>query len=175
MFSYVERSNIRLVMSKVIYPGSFDPVTLGHIDIIQRASKVFDEVIVCILNNLSKKSSLFSIDVRANMLKESVKDLPNVTIDSYEGLLVDYAAQKDVNILIRGVREEADFSSEFKMAQGNRSVAPFLETLFIPTDPEFSFVSSSMAKEFASFGADISAFVPDHVAELMLEKLYNNK
>ena len=159
-------------MSTVIYPGSFDPVTLGHIDVITRSAQIFDKVIVCILNNSSKKSPLFSLDERANMLNEVIADYPNVVVETYDGLLVDFARMNNVNILIRGLREESDFACEFKMAKGNRSVALEMETLFMPTDPKYSFVSSSMAKEFASYGMSLHDFVPKQVEKKLYDKLW---
>ena len=162
-------------MSTVIYPGSFDPVTLGHIDVITRAAQIFDKVIVCILNNSTKKSPLFSQDERANMLNEVIADYPNVVVECYDGLLVDFARMNDVNILIRGLREESDFACEFKMAQGNRSVALEMETLFMPTDPKYSFVSSSMAKEYASYGMSLHDFVPKTVEKRLYDKLWIKK
>ena len=147
-------------MSAVIYPGSFDPVTLGHMDVIERASKMFDKVIVCILNNSQKKSPLFSLDERVNMLKDVTSGLDNVEVDSFQGLLVDFAKEKDVKIIIRGLREITDFANELKMAQGNHMIYPDFETLFIATDPKYSFVSSSMVREYASYGKSVQDFVP---------------
>ena len=138
-------------MSAVIYPGSFDPVTLGHMDVIERASKMFDKVIVCVLNNSQKKSTLFSLDERVNMLKEVTKGLDSVEVCDYQGLLVDFA-------------------TELKMAQGNHMIYPDFETLFIATDPKFSFVSSSMVKEYASYGKSVKDFVPDIVQAKIEEK-----
>ena len=157
-------------MSAVIYPGSFDPVTLGHMDVIERASKMFDKVIVCILNNSHKKSPLFSLDERVNMLKDVTSGLDNVEVDSFQGLLVDFAKEKDVKIIIRGLREITDFANELKMAQGNHMIYPDFETLFIATDPKYSFVSSSMVREYASYGKSVQDFVPKIVQSKIEEK-----
>lgn len=157
-------------MSAVIYPGSFDPVTLGHMDVIERASKMFDKVIVCILNNSQKKSPLFSLDERVNMLKDVTLGLDNVEVDSFQGLLVDFAKEKDVKIIIRGLREITDFANELKMAQGNHMIYPDFETLFIATDPKYSFVSSSMVREYASYGKSVQDFVPKIVQSKIEEK-----
>ena len=158
-------------MNTVIYPGSFDPVTLGHIDLIKRASKMFDKVIVCILNNSTKKSSLFSIDERVNMLCEVIKEFDNVSVDSYQGLLVDYAKEHNVNIIIRGLREITDFANELQMAQANHLVSPEIETLFMATNPKYSFLSSSMVKEYASYGMSVKDFVPE-IARVKIEEKY---
>ena len=157
-------------MSAVIYPGSFDPVTLGHMDVIERASKMFDKVIVCILNNSQKKSPLFSLDERVNMLKDVTSGFDNVEVDSFQGLLVDFAKEKDVKIIIRGLREITDFANELKMAQGNHMIYPDFETLFIATDPKYSFVSSSMVREYASYGKSVQDFVPKIVQSKIEEK-----
>lgn len=158
-------------MKAVIYPGSFDPVTLGHMDVIERASKMFDKVIVCVLNNSQKKSPLFSLDERVNMLKEVTKEFDGVEVESFQGLLVDFAKEKGVNIIIRGLREITDFANELKMAQGNHMIYPDFETLFIATDPKFSFVSSSMVREYASYGKSVKDFVPD-IVQVKIEEKY---
>ena len=157
-------------MKTVVYPGSFDPVTNGHLDIINRASKIFDKVIVCVLNNSAKKSPLFSLDERVNMLKDVTSGLDNVEVDSFQGLLVDFAKEKDVKIIIRGLREITDFANELKMAQGNHMIYPDFETLFIATDPKYSFVSSSMVREYASYGKSVQDFVPKIVQSKIEEK-----
>ena len=158
-------------MVVAVYPGSFDPVTNGHLDIIKRASKVFDKVIVCILNNSSKKSPLFSIDERVNMLKGVVSELDNVTVDTSDGLLVDYAKEQGAKVIIRGLRQIADFDVELQMAQGNRLANPDVETLFMATDPKFSFISSTMVREFLSYGRTVEGFVPDEILPILREKV----
>ncbi len=158
-------------MVVAVYPGSFDPVTNGHLDIIKRASKVFDKVIVCILNNSSKKSPLFSIDERVNMLRGVVSELDNVTVDTSDGLLVDYAKEQGAKVIIRGLRQIADFDVELQMAQGNRLANPDVETLFMATDPKFSFISSTMVREFLSYGRTVEGFVPDEILPILREKV----
>jgi len=162
-------------MSKVIYPGSFDPVTNGHLDIITRASKIFDEVIVCVLNNSAKKTPLFSLDERVIMLSGVLENFDNVSVCSSSGLLVDFAKEQGVNVIIRGLREITDFDSELQMAQGNHMVAPEIETLFMATDPRYSFISSSMVREFAGYGKSVEGFVPERVLSMIDEKLKNSK
>ena len=139
-------------------------------DVIERASKMFDKVIVCVLNNSQKKSTLFSLDERVNMLKEVTKGLDSVEVCDYQGLLVDFAKEQNIHIIIRGLREITDFATELKMAQGNHMIYPDFETLFIATDPKFSFVSSSMVKEYASYGKSVKDFVPDIVQAKIEEK-----
>ena len=157
-------------MSSVVYPGSFDPVTLGHMDVIERASKIFDNVIVCVLNNSAKKSPLFSLNERVNMLRDVLTDFPNVTVASYDGLLVDFAKENDIKVIIRGLREVTDFDSELQMAQGNHMVSPDIETIFMATDPRFSFISSSMVREFVSYGRSAKGFVPDSILSMIEDK-----
>ena len=157
-------------MSSVVYPGSFDPVTLGHMDVIERASKIFDNVIVCVLNNSAKKSPLFSLNERVNMLRDVLADFSNVTVASYDGLLVDFAKENDIKVIIRGLREVTDFDSELQMAQGNHKVSPEIDTLFMATDPKFSFISSSMVREFASYGKSVEGFVPDSILSMIEDK-----
>ena len=159
-------------MTRVIYPGSFDPVTNGHLDVIRRSSYLFDHVIVCVLNNSQKKSPLFSLEERVNMLKDVVGDMDNVSVTSYGGLLVDFARESNVNIIIRGLRQVTDFDVELLMAQGNHMVADNVETLFMPTDPRYSYISSSMVREYASFGKSVKGFVPELV-NMRIEEKYN--
>lgn len=157
-------------MSRAIYPGSFDPVTFGHLDIIRRASKIFDEVIVGILNN-PEKSPLFSVEERVKILEEATKDIPNVKIDSFSGLLIDYAKQKGVHVAIRGLRAITDFEYELQIAQTNRKLSNGeLDTMFLTTSLEYAYLSSSSVKEIASFNGDISQCVPDFVGKLVYEK-----
>ncbi|RZS92892.1 pantetheine-phosphate adenylyltransferase [Cuneatibacter caecimuris] len=150
-------------MSKAIYPGSFDPVTFGHLDVISRASKVVDHLIVGVLNNTSK-SPLFSVEERVTMLKKAVKSLPNVEIQSFSGLLVDFAAASGASVIVRGLRAVTDFEYELQMSQTNRKIAPEVDTVFFTTSLQYAYLSSSTVKEIAMFGGDISQFVPDFVA-----------
>ena len=160
-------------MKSAIYPGSFDPVTLGHLDIIRRSAGLTDHLIVGVLNN-SSKTPLFSLDERVNMLKEATKDIPNVEIVSFSGLLVDFAKQKDCNVVIRGLRAVTDFEYELAMSQTNRVVNPDIDTIFLNTSLKYAYLSSSMVKEVAQYGGDVSKFVPANVIEPIYEK-YNIK
>lgn len=156
-------------MRKAIYPGSFDPVTLGHLDIIRRSSKLVDHLIVGVLNN-SGKSPLFSLDERVNMLKEVTSDLENVEIISFSGLLVDFARKQQVQTIIRGLRAVTDFEYELAMSQTNRVVAPEVDTIFLNTSLKYAYLSSSMVKEVAMYGGDISKFIPEQVINQVYEK-----
>ena len=160
-------------MIAAIYPGSFDPVTLGHYDVIKRASKMFDRLIVSVLDNKAK-NALFSVKERVSILKEAVKDLPNVEVDSFSGLLVDYARQKDIHISVRGLRAITDFEYELQIAQMNRLLSKgMLDTVFLTTSLEYAYLSSSGVKEIAAFGGDLSPCVPDFVEELVYQKFKN--
>ncbi len=157
-------------MKRAVYPGSFDPVTLGHIDVIKRAASVFDELIVSVLNNKEKKP-LFSVEERVKILKEATKDLPNVKVDSFSGLLIDYANKNDIHTIIRGLRAITDFEYELQIAQTNRVLSKeSVDTMFFTTSLEYAYLSSSGVKEIASFGGDISMCVPDFVAGLVYDK-----
>ncbi len=152
-----------------IYPGSFDPITNGHIDIIERASKISDKLIVSVLNNNEKKS-LFTVDERVEMIKESTKNFQNVEVEYFDGLLVDYAKRKNANIIIRGLRAVTDFEYELQLAQTNRELYNEVETLFLLTSIQYSYLSSSIVKQVAEENGDISKFVPDFVANKLKEK-----
>lgn len=156
-------------MTRAIYPGSFDPVTLGHLDIIKRASKIFDELIVGVLNNNSK-SPLFSVEKRVRMLNDVVKDLPNVKVMSFEGLLVDFARKVDAQIIVRGLRAVTDFEYELQMSQTNTVLNENVDTIFFTTSLEYAYLSSSTVREAAYFGADISKFVPESVVQQVYDK-----
>jgi len=157
-------------MVRAIYPGSFDPVTNGHIDIIKRSAAIVDELIVGVLNNKAK-TPLFSVEERVKMLCEVTKEVPNIKIVSFEGLLVEFAAQMDAKVIIRGLRGVTDFEYELQMSQTNQKLNPDIETLFLTTSLEYSFLSSSTVKEIASFGGEIEQFVPEQVAEKITEKI----
>lgn len=149
-------------MKRAIYPGSFDPVTNGHLDMIERSAKLVDELVVGVLNN-SAKNSLFSVGERVRMLKELTSQFPNVKIDSFDGLLVDFAKRIDAPIVIRGLRAVTDFEYELQIAQTNHEVYPEMETVFLTTRLENAYISSTMVKEFASYGGNISHFVPEQI------------
>lgn len=152
-----------------IYPGSFDPVTLGHMDIIRRAAKQFDRLIVAVLNNLSK-NPLFSVEERTELLRQATADLPNVEIDSFRDLLVNYVRHKDANVIVRGIRTVTDFEYELQNASINHNLNPDAETIFMMTNPKYSYLSSSVVKEIAHFGGDVSDFVTPEVEQAMKMK-----
>jgi pantetheine-phosphate adenylyltransferase len=156
-------------MKSAIYPGSFDPVTLGHLDIIKRSAGLTDHLIVAVLNN-SSKTPLFSVDERVNMLKDATKDLTNVEVISFSGLLVDFARQHDCNVIIRGLRAVTDFEYELAMSQTNRVVNPNIDTIFLNTSLKYAYLSSSTVKEVAKYGGDVSKFVPENVIEPIYKK-----
>lgn len=160
-------------MKRAIYPGSFDPVTNGHVDIILRSSKIVDKLIVGVLNNSAKKT-LFSVEERVSMLKELTKDLPNVEVTSFDGLLVDYMREIDASIIVRGLRAVTDFEYELQIAQTNHIENTDIETIFLTTNLQYSYLSSTIVKEFASYGGDISKFVPEQFVDRIYEK-YNIK
>ena len=161
-------------MGKAIYPGSFDPVTFGHLDMIKRSAAIMDELIVGVLNN-SAKNSLFSVDERVSMLKELTKDIPNVTVDSFDGLLVDYMKKSGATIIVRGLRAVTDFEYELQIAQTNHVEYPEAETIFLTTNLKYSYLSSSIVREFAAYGGDISNFVPPQFIDRIYEKYYIKK
>jgi len=159
-------------IKRAIYPGSFDPVTLGHMDIIERAAEVVDELYVSVLNN-STKSPLFSVEERVKMLTEVVSHIPNVKVTSFSGLLVEHAKAVNANIIVRGLRAITDFEYELQMAQTNRILQPEIDTIFFTTNIAYSYLSSSTVKEIARYGGDISNFVTNSVAVRMKDKLKN--
>ena len=153
-------------MARAVYPGSFDPMTLGHLDIVKRASKLFDEVILAVVANPGK-SALLPMEVRTQLIQEAVADLPGVRVGSFQGLTVDYAKLNDVTCLIRGLRAVSDFEAELGMAQTNKQLYPELETIFLMTKAEYSFISSSTVKEVVRLGGDASPFVPTPVDDYL--------
>lgn len=160
-------------MKAAVYPGSFDPMTLGHLDVIKRASKMFDSLTVSVLDNKAK-NALFSVEERVSILREATRDLPNVSVDSFNGLLIDYAREKDIHISVRGLRAITDFEYELQIAQTNRKLSQgMLDTVFLTTSLEYAYLSSSSVKEIAAFKGDISQCVPDFVVELVREKFRN--
>lgn len=156
-------------MSRAIYPGSFDPVTYGHLDIIRRSSKMVDELLVGVLVNNAKKA-MFSLDERVEMLRQLTADYGNVRIVSFEGLLVDFARKEQANVIVRGLRAVTDFEYELQMAQTNRILEPGIDTIFLTTSLEYSYLSSSIVKEVAMLGGDISKFVPEFVIDRIQAK-----
>lgn len=161
-------------MKTAIYPGSFDPMTYGHLDIIKRAADIFDHLTVAVLNN-NVKTPLFSVEERVNILKEATKDIPNVSVESFQGLLIDYAKEKDIHVSVRGLRAITDFEYELQIAQTNRKLSNGqLDTIFLTTSLEYSYLSSSSVREIASFNGDITPLVPEFVVDLVYKK-YGHK
>ena len=157
-------------MLRAIYPGSFNPVTFGHLDIMTRACNIVDELIIGVLRNKAKMP-LFSVEERVKMLEEVTCNLPNVRIIPFEGLLVDFAKELDAKVVIRGLRAITDFEYELQMAQTNQKLQSDIETLFLTTSLDYSYLSSTTVKEVAAFGGDISQFVPEAVADRMKDKM----
>ena len=158
-------------MRRAVCPGSFDPVTLGHVDIIGRASRLFDDVVVAVgVNPTKSKSRLFSAEERLEMLRRACADFDNVRVEGFTGLLTDFCVEHEIHAIVKGLRAVSDFDYELQMAQMNSSLTD-VETVFIPTSPEYSFLASSLVKEVAAFGGDVSSLVPDFVHEAMRERL----
>ena len=156
-------------MRRAVCPGSFDPVTLGHLDIISRASSLYDEVTVAVLVN-KKKSSLYTVEERMALLTEVTREYGNIVVDSFHGLLVDYCRAKDIPVVVKGLRAVSDFDYELQMAQMNLTLAS-VETMFMTTNPQYSFLSSSLVKEVATYGGDVAHLVPPLVHQSLLERL----
>jgi len=154
-------------VKRIVCPGSFDPITFGHLDIIKRASSIFDEVVIAVLVNQTKKT-LFTVEERISMIQEVTKEYPNVSVDSWSGLLVDYCKQNDIPMIVKGLRAVTDFDYELQMSQINLQLQG-VETLFMSTAPAHSFLSSSLVKEIASFGGDVSSYIP----AVLLDRLKN--
>ena len=161
-------------MIRAIYPGSFDPVTLGHLDIIRRASRTVNALIAGVLNN-GGKTPLFTAEERVEMLREVTKDIPNVKVMAFSGLLVDFARHTDSTVVVRGLRAISDFDYELQMAQTNRKMNPHVDTMFLATSLEYAYLSSSTVKEVAFFDGDISEFVPEPVVEKVRERVKERK
>jgi pantetheine-phosphate adenylyltransferase len=158
-----------VTVRRCVCPGSFDPVTNGHLDVIERASRLYDEVTVGVLVNASK-SGLFAVDERMEMLREATTAFGNVTVDSFQGLLVDYCRARDIPVVVKGLRAVSDFDYELQMSQMNNRLTG-LETLFVATNPEYSFLSSSLVKEVATWGGDVSGLVPEPVLRRLSARL----
>jgi pantetheine-phosphate adenylyltransferase len=159
---------------KAVYPGSFDPITNGHLDIIERASRIFGEVVVAVAPNSSKKAA-FSVEERIEMIRESCVDFPNVKVDSLQGLLVDYVESQSASVIIRGLRAISDFEYEFEMALMNRRQKPTIETVFLMTGADYIYLSSSIVKEVAALGGSVEGLVPDVVRRKLIEKIARNQ
>ena len=157
-------------MITAVYPGSFDPVTLGHLDIIERSAKIMDKVIVGVLKNNSK-TPLFSVEERVKILTKATKDIPNVEVKAFEGLSVNFARENHAQVIVRGLRAVTDFEYELQMAQTNRVLAPDVDTVFLTTSLEYAYLSSTIMKEVANFGGDLSKFAPGEIIEAVKEKL----
>jgi len=157
-----------------IYPGSFDPVTLGHLDIIERASRMVDKLIIGVLVN-GAKSPMFSTEERVALIKKVTKDMPNVVVEANDGLLVDFAESKGAQVIIRGLRAVTDFEYELQIAQTNHKLNPNVDTVFLTTSVEYSYVSSSIVREIASYGGDISQFVPECIVDEIYKKAGRKK
>lgn len=156
-------------MKRAVYPGSFDPITFGHLDMIERSAKMVDELVIAVLCN-SAKNSLFSLEERVNMIKEVTKDLPNVRVETFDGLLVDYMREIEATIIIRGLRAVTDFEYELQIAQMNHVLKGDAETIFLITNLKYSYLSSSLVKEIASYGGDITKFVPEELIDRIYDK-----
>lgn len=157
-------------MKVAIYPGSFDPITYGHLDIIKRSARMFDKLIIGVLNNCSK-TALFTSSERVTMIQSVTKSIPNVEVKSFDGLLIDFAHKNQADIIVRGLRAITDFEYELQLSQTNKVIAPNIDTVFLTTNLKYSYLSSSIVKEIARYQGDISAFVDESVALLVKEKI----
>ena len=159
-------------MRRAVYPGTFDPVTYGHLDVIKRGSKIFDELVVAVGHN-PLKDPLFTINERMDMISKNTKNISNIKVDSFEGMLTDYMKEMQTNVILRGIRTVSDFEYEFQRALTNRVLKTDIETVFIMTSQEYSFLNSRLIKEAVSLGGDISKFVPSDVEKLLQQKFAN--
>jgi len=159
-------------MRRAVYPGTFDPVTYGHLDVIKRGSKIFDELVVAVGHN-PLKDLLFTINERMDMISKNTKNISNIKVDSFEGMLTDYMKEMQTNVILRGIRTVSDFEYEFQRALTNRVLKTDIETVFVMTSQEYSFLNSSLIKEAVSLGGDISKFVPSDVEKLLQQKFAN--
>ena len=156
-------------MATAVYPGSFDPVTRGHLDIIKRAAKINDQLIVAVLIN-SAKNPLFTVEERVALLRECCKDIPNVTVESFDGLTVEFAKKRHASVMVRGLRAVTDFENEIQLAQTNHALMPGIETMFLATSIKWSYLSSTIVREAAHYGQDVSRFVPRNVERALIAK-----
>ena len=160
-------------MSTAICPGSFDPITLGHLNIIRRSAQIFDKVIVCIMYNSNKPSPMFTIEEKLDMVRRTVAKYPNVEVDSSDGLLAEYARAIPGAVVVKGLRAASDFEYEFQMNLINKRINPELETMFLTASEKYTFLSSSVVREMASYGADLTGLVPDEIKQDIEEKAKN--
>lgn len=161
-------------MKTAIYPGSFDPVTSGHLNIIRRAASVFDELIVCVMVNAGK-NPMFTLAERVDMIRRVTADLPNVTVDCSEELLAEYARKKGSRVIVKGLRAGSDFENEFQMAMINRKINPELDTMFLTAEHQFTYLSSSTVKELAAYGADLTGFLPETIIQDVRDRIKKNR
>mgnify|MGYP004659411861 FL=1 len=157
-------------MSVAICPGSFDPITLGHLNIIRRSAQIFDKVIVCIMFNSTKTNPMFTVNERVEMVRKVVERIPNVEVDAWDGLLAEYAKRFDKAVVVKGIRAVSDYEYEFQMDLINKKINPSLETMFLTASEKYTFLSSSVAREMASYGADLTDFVPCEIIDAVEEK-----
>ena len=160
-------------MKTAIYPGSFDPITKGHLNIIERAAKIFDVVVVCVMVNSDKKNPLFSLEERLHLINKVIGELPNVRVETFSGLLAEYAKRHEPAVIVKGLRAVSDFESEFQMALINRKINPNLDTFFLTASEQYTYLSSSVVKELARYGADLSGLLPEQIVDDVLEKTRN--
>jgi pantetheine-phosphate adenylyltransferase len=161
-------------MKTAVYPGSFDPITLGHLNIIKRAARIFDKVYVCVMKN-SDKNPLFTREERVELIKRTVKHLSNVEVEMADGLLVDYTKSKGSNVIVKGLRAVSDFDWEFQMALANRKIDPAIDTLFMAASEKYTFLSSTVVKEMARYGADLRDFVPRELIDDVVKKMESKR
>ena len=157
-------------MTTAICPGSFDPITLGHVDIIRRAAEIFDEVVVCVMHNAAKKSPMFTLEEKLSMARRAVEEYPNVRVDSYDGLLTKYVRRYDKPVVVKGLRAASDFDYEFQMNMINKRLNPTVETMFLTASERYTFLSSSIVREVAQYGAELKGLVPDEIIPDIEEK-----
>ena len=157
-------------MTTAICPGSFDPITLGHVDIIRRAAEIFDEVVVCVMHNAAKKSPMFTLEEKLSMARRAVEEYPNVRVDSYDGLLTEYVRRFDKPVVVKGLRAASDFDYEFQMNMINKRLNPSVETMFLTASERYTFLSSSIVREVAQYGAELKGLVPDAIIPDIEEK-----